>query len=189
MPMGLSLKQLTNNGVAAINASLSGLMWLIPGGTSYPGRIYNVTVRIRGEVELRNFSGLAGNTGTIINTNTLPNPYGGNVYRDGIDPIAADPGDLFNIYSLITSAPYHIYYLNDGGPGSSGFYTAARDATFTIPVQGNATVTLSANSIDGNEVINYNGSIYGPITIPDIPAPSPQPYAGQFLRMDVVSIT
>ncbi|HEY0253423.1 MAG TPA: hypothetical protein VGC41_17940, partial [Kofleriaceae bacterium] len=62
----------------------------------------------------------------------------------------------------------------------------ALDYQHVVPIDGGATVTLTADPQDGAEVQNIDTS-GTPIVVPDI-APAPAAYDGQFVQMDVISI-
>jgi hypothetical protein len=54
-------------------------------------------------------------------------------------------------------------------------------------MKANAEVTLTANPVDGLEWGNEDMA-GNPIVVPDVP-PYPKPYNGQFVQMDVTSVT
>jgi hypothetical protein len=56
-----------------------------------------------------------------------------------------------------------------------------------LPMNAGAQVTLTANSIDGREIMN-KGIDAGPVFVPGVP-PYPAAYDGQFVQMDVISVT
>ncbi len=167
-----------------IAGSLSGLLWLLPcGATTDPvacpttsstvtsttlggaaGRTYDITLRFRGVVEEKTY-----NNGCFTGR-----------YSSGGVPGA----DAYNVYRLSVSSPPQTYYLNAG----TSFVTRtwAIDLTQTIQMDAGATVTLFADAIDATEIRNRDDS-GAPISIPDVlPA---QPYDGQFIQMDVLSVT
>lgn len=174
-------------GPGTIQDALSGLMWLLPntGNISsvvcstlpttevnaiLPGDVsttYNVQLRFRGVVEQKTYLG---------GTND------GAFYQTGGSPAV----DNYNVYALIISNPPQTYYLNRG---TSGLTTVnAIDYTKTIPMNGGATVTLLAQSIDNQEIKNQDGSGSNPFSVPGITNPA-QPYDGQFIQMGVISVT
>jgi hypothetical protein len=129
---------------------------------------WSVAIRIRGVME-----GLTYGNGA-------PGPSSG--WYVGGDT-AGDTGD--NLYELQISSPPAHYYLNDGTPTTSRSF--AFDETATIVVDGNATLTFTANGQDGLQWGNYDAS-HNPIVISGIAAPT-QPYDGQFAVLDVLSAT
>lgn len=164
--------------------ALDGLRWEIPCGadlggmvcaatdpavqtatiTGTAGTTYNVTLRFRGVVETKAYTG--GTVDGYFNT-------GG-----------ADDGDSFNVYALGVSSPAQNYFVN---MGVSNIYNCfAMDYMETIPMDSGATVTLGAMTIDAHEIENVDPS-GTPIVVPDI-APAPAAYNGQFVQMDVVSV-
>jgi len=171
---------------------LGGLQWLLPSSVPYnpsltwvycPSTIssvvqidgdsnvtYGITVRVRGVVETKGYSG--GSTGDATGTNS-------DFFYIGGTP----SGSNWNIYSLQISNPPQIYYLNNG-PDESWVMNLI-DYTFTLPINGGATITLYANSEDGQELANTPPS-GGPLQIPGISSPV-QPYNGQFILMSYIS--
>jgi hypothetical protein len=169
-----------------VRTSLNGLRWQIPcgagGGPYYcdcqdpvpvstvlegpTGTTYDVTLRFRGVVELKSYSGGKND---------------GSFWQEGGTP-GSDP---YNIYRLEISSPYQIYYLNRGTSGLE--YTSLIDYTKTIRMAVGATVTLTAQAIDGYEIRNRDNS-GNPIVVNGVP-PAPGNYNGQFIQMDVVNVT
>jgi hypothetical protein len=169
-----------------VAGSLSGLRWELPctgppsgnnvcatippvetstvlGGL--PGIDYDVTLRFRGVIEEKTYSG-GTNDGAYFQIGGTFDPSG------------------FNVYEFEVSDPSEHYYVNRGS--SDIYYCFGIDYSATVRVQSGATVTLRANAYDGAEIANED-SAGVPIVIPDIP-PAPSPYDGQFVQMDVVSI-
>lgn len=171
----------------SITSALNGLLWLLPNVgnvsstvcTAIPSvstfttlvgdasSVYNVTLRFRGVVETKAYTG-GTNDGAFFQT--------------GGTPVA----DNWNIYQLTISNPPQTYYLNRGTSGLSN--TFSMDYTKTLQMAGGATVTLTANSLDNQEIKNQDGSGNNPQSIPGITYPA-QPFDGQFIRMDVISVT
>lgn len=170
--------------VIKIARSLNGLRWELPctsNISSYAcfcaaqtvtstvmdgasGRTYNVTIRFRGVVEYKAYSG-GSNDGEHFQIGGIPS------------------NNFYNIYKLEISNPPQIFYLNKGTESERCY---AIDYTKTIQIASNATVTLTANSIEGVQLKNRDG-FENPIVVPDI-VPYPNPYDGQFIQMDVVSV-
>jgi gliding motility-associated-like protein len=165
-------------------ASLNGLRWEIPSnGSAGPdsdiaadpptvtttmggstGTTYSVTLRFRGVVELKNYSG--GTTSGYFNAGGIPD------------------GSPYNIYRLDVSNPANTYYLNAGSSGL--LYCFGIDYQQVIPINGGATVQLTAFTLDGAQIRNKDQT-GTPIVVPGI-SPAPAAYNGQFIQMDVVSI-
>ena len=138
-----------------------------------PDKVYNLTLRFRGFVEPKNYTG---------GTND------GKWFQIGGNPVTTGTSigeSAYNIYKLSVSDPQQDYYLNRSGHAAANGYPFAYaiDYMATIPMRGNATVTLSANNSDGYEVANFTGNIVRDVE------PYPLPFAGQFIQMDVESVT
>jgi hypothetical protein len=134
------------------------------------GVVYDVTLRIRGVLEPKVY------TGGTAETNHF--------YVGG----AATPS-LYNAFGIEVSSPPQTYFLNyDEGLGES-YRVFAVDHTKVIKMMGGATVTLAISDADCTLVRNCT-SFAGPCSpyvIPDV-APSAG-YDGQFAQIDVVSVT
>ncbi len=165
-------------------AALDGLRWSLPcsnNGNGYcdtpatdaksatlsgnPGARYDITLRFRGVVEEKTY--LYGTADGHWQTGGMPNE------------------DLYNVYKLEIAAPAQTYYLNAGQTGLG--YCVPIDYTKTVQANAGALVSLTADSIDSTQVDNHSDPGY-PIVIPEIP-PAPDAYNGQFIQMDVVSVT
>lgn len=133
----------------------------------HPGTTYDVELRFRGAVEERGYTG-----GTAD----------GLWYVGGIP--AAD--DLYNVYSLQISDPPQVYYLNAGESGHA--YIGGIDYTHTVQGVGGATITLTADPTDDAQIKNRTDPDAEPV-IPEGVPPAPAAYDGQFVQMDVVSVT
>lgn len=170
-----------------VETSLSGLRWELPcmaqttpelcttldqlsddttlaGAT---GTTYDVTLRIRGVVE--------------------PKTYTGGTAGDGWNRDGAPANDTANIYALVISSPAAVYYVNSGTTRlPSELYAEAVDFEMTIAVDSGATITLQADSLDALQIRNIDANGM-PIVVPDVP-PAPDAYDGQFVQMDVLSV-
>jgi hypothetical protein len=156
----------------------------IPGTT---GHTYTVTLRIRGAVELKDYYGtdddvVAGTNGfcrtlPAIPVESPPSKYGG-----------------ANRYSLIVSDPPMTWWLNNLYTSSinrsqKGCYLI--DYQIVVPMKAGAILTLRALTMDSSEYRANNPQLI--VTVPD-PGHTlnhqvlPQPFHGQFLQMDVVSV-
>jgi hypothetical protein len=131
-----------------------------------PGVTYWVTLRFRGVVEISQYVG-----GTPV----------GEYWQIGGSPPA---GSTINVYGLTVSSPPEAYFLNRG---ISHRVVVALDYDETISIAAGAVVTLRANSRDSFELRNLDSS-GRPLVIDGVP-PAPAPFDGQFVQMDVVSIT
>jgi hypothetical protein len=128
-----------------------------------PGTVYDVELRVRGVVEWMTYSGCAASTQEH--------------FCSGGTKIDA----TFNIYSLSVPDPKQTYYFNWGAAIEHAVYTI--DYTVTIPIQGKAALTFSVDGQNLKEMANITN-----LVVPGIP-PAPAAYAGQFLQLDVVSVT
>lgn len=132
-----------------------------------PGVVYDVVLRFRGVVEQRTYLG-----GT----------QDGSFYEGGDAPWRSDP---FNVYGLTISLPAQQYYLNAGT--SYVRHCFAVEYRETVQVAAGATVTLTADDDEGTSIINVDAA-GNPIVVPGIP-PAPAAFDGQFLQIDVISVT
>lgn len=168
---------------AQVAAALDGLRWELPCSnndayycdtpeaktvettlTGPPGTRYDITLRFRGVVEQKTYEG-----GTA----------------DGMWSAGGEPAfDLYNIYKLEISDPPAVYFLNAGQ--SNLGYCVPLDYTKTIRVAAGATVSMTADPVDTAQVNNH-AEAGAPIVVAGIP-PAPDPYDGQFIQMDVVSV-
>lgn len=126
-----------------------------------PDVVYQVTLRIRGVVEPKNFTG-----GTVSFDH---------FQTDGT-PLKND----YNSYSLVVSEPSARYTVNRNAD-KVGHYTFPIDYTVTIPVRGGASVTLGAYDSNDVAIANHQGHVVAGL-------PGSQPFDGQFFQVDVVSI-
>lgn len=143
---------------------------IVFGGDS--SKTYDVTLRFRGIVEWTAYSG---------------GVQSGHFVTGG----APDSGTLSlnlvrNRYSLEVSNPSQVYWLNAYTSGSSvGVFVI--DYTVTIPIKGGATLTLKARAMDN---ASYDNSLN--LTVPvgggDPPIVVSQPFPGQFIQVNVVSV-
>lgn len=141
----------------------------VMGGTA--GHLYNVGLLFRGIVEKCVYGGGTKN---------------GNFYTGGSS--VSGPA---NIYSLTVSDPAQVYYFN-AFDTIFPIDTQIIDYMETIPIMAGATVTLTANPSDTYEAYNHD-DLGNPESAPDNVAGHPigvtQPYNGQFVQMDVISVT
>jgi hypothetical protein len=136
------------------------------------GSIYNVTLRFRGVVEQKTYSGVVAGV-TATGTNGSSFVVGGMPAADG-----------YNVYMLAISSPKQVAYLNAGSSNVNQCW--AIDYTVTLPMLSGATIVMTADTIDQYEVFNQDAN-GNPIVVPNIP-PAPNSFDGQFVQMDVVQV-
>jgi hypothetical protein len=142
------------------------------------GVTYQVTLHFRGIVEQKTYTGVDAGTARTGGSGDAGNPaffvVGG-----------APNGSTWNIYELDISSPPQTYFLNSGADGIN--YVWLVDYLAPIPMNAGAVVTLTANSVEGVETSNQAPD-GGPVYVPVVP-PYPAAYNGQFVQMDIVSVT
>lgn len=204
----LAPESITDSGAQNIQAVLSGLTWQMPVGdptatlnpasvahdppdqtaqiTGITGDLFTVGLHIRGVVELKRYPyfppGLAGVP--VPGTGERCIEWHGLVNGAGI----CLPGDNNNEYSLEISDPPALYLLNqwgtlDGVLPPFGLHLV--DYQFNVQIRAGATVTLRAHAIDGFAWPNSSGLVF-PANLNVTQTP---PFPGQFLQMDVGTIT
>lgn len=139
--------------------------------TGTAGKTYELTLRFRGVVEQKTYSGAsaAGATGK--------NP--------GFLAIGGTPGgDNWNDYSLIVAAPTLMLRLNRGD--SFHDYVDPFDYTAVLRAVAGTSLVLRVDPIDSYEAEN-RGDDDVPVVIPNIP-PAPSAFDGQFVQIDVTSV-
>ena len=168
----------------AVTGSLSNLLWELPCGATLDSLTcastlvstsatvagtdavtYSVVIHVRGVVETKSYVGGGGVTSGYWTA-------GGTAPYDG-----------YNVYQLSISSPAQTYFLNSG-PSNIQIVNAI-DYQETIQATAGATVTLSADPADGAEVLNIDANLQ-PVSITGTTVT--QPYNGQFIEMDVVSV-
>jgi len=127
-----------------------------------PGRLYDVTLHVRGVVEPKNYTG-----GTVQFDH----------FQTGGEAVKND----YNVYSLAVSEPAATYVMNRNEE-KVGHYTFVIDYRVTIPVQGGAQVTMG--SYDSNDVVIANHEHH----VVDGIASLQQPFDGQFFDIEVESV-
>ena len=149
------------------------------------GARYRVTLHVRGVVEQRTYVD-AGPGGASAG------PGDGGLHPDffveGGEPAA--PGDPYNLYTLaveypVSGAATKQYRLNAGVSGLT--FCDRIDYLATIEVETGSTLALSADAIEGTIIANLD-PMGQPIVVPDVP-PAPAAFDGQFVQVDVVSVT
>ena len=127
-----------------------------------PGIVYDVTLRVRGVVEPKNFTG-------------------GDVQFEHFQRGGSAVKNDYNFYNITVSDPAATYTVNRSAE-KVGHYTFAIDYRVTIPIRGGATVTVGA--YDSNDVAIANHARH---VVDGIP-PAPAPFDGQFFQIDVESV-
>jgi hypothetical protein len=127
-----------------------------------PGVVHDVTIRVRGVVEPKNFTG-------------------GTVEHDHFQIGGTPDVDHYNFYSLNVSDPAQSYTVNRSDK-KVGHFLFPVDYTVTIPIRGGAAVTLGAYDDNDISIANHQN-----IVVPEIP-PAPAAFDGQFFQLDVVAV-
>jgi hypothetical protein len=130
------------------------------------GQSYDVTLRLSGVVEQKSYLG-GSNDGAFWQ-------IGGTPASDG-----------FNWYRLDVSSPAQTYYVNRGVSNLDRCFVI--DYTKTLRVDAGATVTAVVNDIGGHEIRNIDGS-GNPLIAPIAPTGVAQPFNGQFVAIQVLSV-
>lgn len=189
---------------ANIAGSLEGLEWLLPCSSAASGGVcsasnppdqsailngasnatYAVTLHFQGIVEQKTYAPNPYDAGPDAGDAGPAYPVAAGTNASMFIENATPAGDGFNVYELDVSAPAQTIYLNAGT--SNIYYLFPLDYVVTIPITGGATVTLSANTIDGSEISNQ-GIDGGAIGVPGFFDGGA--YDGQFIQMDVVSVS
>jgi hypothetical protein len=130
-------------------------------------QVHTCNMLVRGVVELNTYIG-------AIDLKTF-------LSKGGSPPT----GDYYNIYQLSIDDPPQTYNLNSAD--SLGQGVCVIDYFMRIKVKNGSKVTLHADSIDYREAPNSNN-----LSVPDHTEGHPisvkQPYAGEFIQVDAISI-
>jgi hypothetical protein len=126
------------------------------------GVLYDVTIRVRGVVEPKNFTG-----GEVEFEH----------FQRGGSPVKND----YNFYNITVSDPAATYTVNRNA-AKVGHYTFPIDYRVTIAIRGGAVVTVGG--YDSNDVAITN---HQRLVVDGVP-PAPQPFDGQFFQVDVESV-
>lgn len=145
-------------------ASTTSNSFVIGGSSSVT---YAINVRIRGVVELNTYTG-----GQSIGSSFF--------YKD-----ATGFRSLWNIYKIHISDPGIEYYVNATPSNVNGIFSV--DYIATIFAKGGSTVTISADSSDGAQTKNTSVSVSD--DDPSSPILVSQPFIGQFIQVDAVSVS
>jgi len=171
-----------------VAAGFSGLRWELPCVTDTSPELCTT-----GTVDVVKTSTLRGTAGTTYDVELRfrgviePKTYTGGT-RDGFFQTGgAAANDTANVYKLTVSEPAGTFFVNAGTTrASTALYCEAMDYVKTVPANAGATIELTAMPLDGLQIKNraMDGT---PIVVAAIP-PAPQPFSGQFVQMDVVSV-
>ncbi|HRH95719.1 MAG TPA: hypothetical protein PLB55_07270 [Prosthecobacter sp.] len=126
-----------------------------------PGKRYKVTLRVRGVVEPMMYKN-GQQVGERFYIGGVPN------------------NKTYNIYQLTVSSPAQHFFFNRDDKVGHRIFTL--DYTTTIEIDGGATLTLHGDGQNGHMITNFSK-----LVVPDV-APAPQPYNGQFIQLNVVSV-
>ena len=134
---------------------------------------YALALRVRGVVEQKSYSSVVA--GTAAGTNA------------GFFIASGNPGgDGWNAYLFKVSTPPMAAYLNKGS--STHEYVDGIDYSVTVAAAAGATVTLDSSSSDSYIVKNRDQTTGAAIVIAVI-KPAPQAFNGQFVQVDVESVS
>ncbi len=125
-----------------------------------PGTLYDVTLRVRGVVEPKNFSD-------------------GDVKAEHFQSAGTPVTDHYNFYDIEVSEPHAVFTVNRNVE-KVGHFVFALDYQVTIPIRGGAQVKLGA--YDSNDIAIAN---HKSLSLPEV---APTPFDGQFFQIDVVSV-
>jgi len=137
--------------------------------TGTPGKTYALALRVRGVVEEKEHVANPA-PGNAVGTNGVFFITGGNPKNDN-----------WNVYRLSIASPAKVHYFNNGTSGHD--YSAIIDYTATVVAAAGAPLTLEANPIEDRQARgkNQQGT--------DLTAPGLANYNGQFVQIDVASVT
>jgi hypothetical protein len=130
------------------------------------GQVHTCNLRVRGVVEQNTYQG-------------------GKEIKDFLNEGGTPSTTGYNIYELNVDDPPQTYYLNAGTSGINSLFVI--DYPMHIDVKDGSKVTLHADSGDSREVANSN-HISVPDKIPEHLIAVKQPYDGQFIQVDTISI-
>jgi hypothetical protein len=130
------------------------------------GQPHTCNLRVRGVVEQATYDG-----GTRI--------------KDYLNVGGTPNTTNYNIYELNVDDPPQTYYLNAGKSGINTLFVI--NYSMHIDVKDGSKITLHADSIDSIEVPNLS-HLSVPDEIPEHPIAIKQPFNGQFIQVDTISI-
>ena len=127
-----------------------------------PGVVYDVTLRVRGVVEPKNFTG-----GEVEYEH----------FQRGGTPVKND----YNFYNITVSDPAATYTVNRNAE-KVGHYTFPIDYRVTVRIRGGATVIVGAYDSNDVAIANHAHQVVEGVR------PAPAPFDGQFFQVDVESV-
>lgn len=173
-----------------VAGALSGLRWELPcqSAATDPALCTTQTANITKTTTLAGASGTTYAVKLRFRGVVEPKTYNGGV-ETGFFSVGGTPAtDTANIYRLTVSAPPATFFVNSGTTrASTALYAEAIDYEATVDIQAGATVTLTAEPLDALQIKNRDQA-GAPFVITGV-APAPSAFDGQFVQMDVVSVT
>lgn len=140
-----------------------------------PNVTYEVEVRLRGIIEPHTFTALDGKRLSTV----TPAPY-------MVDSTAAKPDDIpYALFMIDVPQPKVTYYFNAFHTIDGEFHHQLLPVDYTVKlkIQGGSMLRMAYTDGNTEQVANFKR-----VVVPGIP-PAPQPYNGQFLQLDVVSVS
>jgi hypothetical protein len=143
--------------------------------TGDPAVTYDVKVRVRGIVEARGYNG-----------GMLQDPMNPWLYVGGTP---GGPDARYNVYKISVSSPQTNYFLNKDHDGilasaATNHNLFKLDYPVTLKVKGGATIAVAGDDQTNSGMINNHMKN----TVEGMPATLMQPFDGQFLYFDVLSV-
>ena len=172
---------------AAVAVTLTGLRWELPCGLSTSANVCSVAAFT---TKTKSLGGIAGAQYAlqlrfrgVVEQKTYTDGQ-----ADGYWYIGGTPNsDAYNVYKLQVSSPPQTFFLNAGTSNVQRSWPL--DFVRNVKVNAGAILTLSADAVDGAEIKNIDNTQAGvPLIILGV-TPAPAAYNGQFIQMDVVSVT
>lgn len=133
-----------------------------------PGRTYHLRVRVRGLIEANRYADRAGQ---VIAPSQGPHA------ATDVFPQVKD----FRTYAIVVSNPGRIIYLNAYHEITHESFVV--DYTLELEVRGDAVLRLQSADDSADMLSNPQTKVVAGV------APAPEPYFGQFLQFDVLSVT
>jgi hypothetical protein len=145
-----------------------------------PSVTYDVTIRVRGNVEPRGYTGGA-----------LQDPANLWFYVGGL-PGGPNDNRLYNQYKILVSEPKQVYYLNANSRGvlpssSKDHDTWKIDYTAKLKIKGGAMVDVANEDLPSGMNANFlNVKVDG--VPPELVMQEPMGFPGQFFYIEVESV-
>jgi hypothetical protein len=131
-----------------------------------PAKTYAVTLRVRGVIENRDYGGQGIERGDwVLEGGSLPQP------------------SAIHVFGATVQSPHETYFFNSWNDTAEPARIIAVDYQVTLPMRGGTQVRLFEYDDIGKIWANAEG-----LKVPEL-APYPAAFDGQFLRLDVVSVT